>query len=437
MKYSYHKGILWLFIYTILALLPLFLALWGDLPEYRNFWMELGVALGFIGLGMLALQCVFTGRFIQIAPDYGMDNVLQYHREAGIIAFIFVLAHPLIILITNPEFLYYFDPGINAPRAIGLSIATFALILVFTSSMWRNAFGLSYEKWRLLHGFLSFTIVVIGAGHAIQVAHYLSPLWKQASILALSGASAYLIIHTRIVRPWLNKKKPYKVIEVNTERCQCHTLVLEPAGNRSRLNFIPGQFVWITIGSTPFSMQQNPYSITSSSREKYISLTAKDLGDFSGSWKDIKPGTKAFLEGPYGSFTPKPDKNVFMVMGGIGFTPGMSMLRTFKDDNDKRKIILIYGNENWDEVLYREELEDLSQDIDLTTIHLLEKPPDKWDGETGFVTEELLSKYLPENPSDFAYYICGPKPIMDITEFSLRNLGVDWRLIYSERFEII
>jgi predicted ferric reductase len=184
-------------------------------------------------------------------------------------------------------------------------------------------------------------------------------------------------------------------------------------------------------------MQQNPYSIASSSRDKYISLTAKDLGDFSGSWKNIKPGTKAFLEGPYGSFTPKPDKNVFMVMGGIGITPGMSMLRTFKDDNDRRKIILIYGNENWDEVLYREELEDLSKDIDLTIVHLLEKPPDEWDGETGFVTQELLSEYLPDNPSDFAYYICGPKPIMDITEVSLRNLGIDWRLIYSERFEII
>jgi predicted ferric reductase len=436
MKYSYHKGFQWLSIYIILALLPLFLAIWGDLPEYRDFWLELGVAFGFIGLGMLALQCVFTGRFIQIAPDYGMDNVLQYHREAGIIAFIFVLAHPVIILITHPEFLYYFDPRINAPRAISLSFATIALILVFASSMWRNTFGLNYEKWRLLHGFLSFSIVVIGAGHAIQVAHYLSPLWKQASILALSGASAYLIIHTRIVRPWLNRKKPYRVVEVRTERCQCQTLVLKPEGFR-RMNFITGQFVWITIGSTPFSMQQNPYSIASSSRDKYISLTAKDLGDFSGSWKNIKPGTKAFLEGPFGSFTPKPDKNVFMVMGGIGVTPGMSMLRTFKDDNDGRKVILIYGNENWDEVLYRDELEELSKDIDLTTIHLLEEPPDDWVGETGYVTQELLSKYLPDNPSEFTYYICGPKPIMDITEISLRNLGIDWRLIYSERFEII
>jgi predicted ferric reductase len=436
MKYSYRKGFLWLLIYIFLALLPLFLAMWGDLPEYRNFWMELGVALGFIGLGMLALQCVFSGRFIQIAPDFGMDNVLQYHREAGIIAFVFILAHPAIILTTNPEFLYYFDPRINAPRAIGLSFVTIALILVFTSSIWRNTFNLSYEKWRLLHGFLSFTIVVIGAGHAIQVAHYLSPLWKQVSILALSGASAYLIIHSRIVRPWLNKKKPYKVLEVRTERCQCHTLVLEPEGNQ-RLDFISGQFIWITVDSTPFSMQQNPYSVASSSRDKFISLTAKDLGDFSGSWSNIKPGTKAFLEGPYGSFTPKPDKNVFMVMGGIGITPGMSMLRTFKDDNDRRKVILIYGNENWEEVLYREELEYLSRDIDLTIVHLLEKPPDEWDGETGFVTQELLSEYLPDNPADFTYYICGPKPIMDIAEVSLRNLGIDWRLIYTERFEII
>ncbi len=60
------------------------------------------------------------------------------------------------------------------------------------------------------------------------------------------------------------------------------------------------------------------------------------------------PGTKAFLEGPFGSFIPKPGSNIFLIMGGIGVTPAMSMLRTMRDDNDKRKAILIYGNKNWD-----------------------------------------------------------------------------------------
>jgi predicted ferric reductase len=436
MKYTYSKGFLWIGIYFILALLPLFLAVWGEMPPYRDFWMELGVGLGFVGLGMLALQCLFTGRFIQVAPGYGMDNILQYHRDAGIIAFVFVLAHPVIILISNPEFLYYFDPTINAPRALGLIVATIALVLILTSSLWRKRLGLNYENWRILHGSLSFIIVIIGAGHAFQVAHYLDPVWKQAAIIILSGAFAYLVLHTRIVRPWLNRKKPYRIKEVRTEPCECYTLVLEPVGNH-RINFISGQFIWITIGNTPFSLQQHPFSIASSARDKNISLTAKVLGDFTSGWKDIKPGTRAFIEGPFGSFTPKPDKNIFMIMGGIGMTPAMSMLRTMKDDGDRRQVILIYGNNTLEEILYREELEVLSRELNLRVIHLIAEPPEEWEGESGFVTQELLQKYMPENPADFAWFICGPKPIMDISEISLRNLGIDWRQIYSERFEII
>lgn len=70
-------------------------------------------------------------------------------------------------------------------------------------------------------------------------------------------------------------------------------------------------------------------------------------------------------------------------------------------------------------------------------IHLLEKPPENWEGESGLVSIELLKKYLPENPEHFMYFICGPKPLMDISELALRDLGIDWRLIYTERFEII
>jgi predicted ferric reductase len=436
MKYSYSKGFLWIGIYMLLALLPLILAVVGNTPPYRDFWMELGVGLGFAGLGMLAVQCFFSGRFIQVAPGYGMDNILQYHRDAGIIAFIFVMAHPVIILLSNPEFISYFDPTVNAPRAIGLIIVTISLFLILSSSLWRERMGLNYENWRILHGSLSFIIVIIGAGHAFQVAHYLDPLWKQVAILILSGAFAYLVLHTRIVRPWLNREKPYRVKEVRREPCECYTLVLEPVGHK-RIDFISGQFIWITIGNSPFSLQQHPFSIASSARDKNISLTAKVLGDFTSSWKNIKPGTRAFIEGPFGSFTLKPDKNIFMIMGGIGMTPAMSMLRTMKDDGDRREAILIYGNNTLEEILYREELETLSSELNLRVIHLIAEPPDNWKGESGFVTQELLEKYMPGNPADFAWFICGPKPIMDISEIALRNLGIDWRLIYSERFEII
>ena len=436
MKYTYRRGFLWLTIYILLALVPLAIAMSGTIPEYRSFWVELGVALGFIGLAMFGLQFLFSGRFKKIAPSFGMDNIIQYHREIGIVAFLFILAHPATLLISNPGFLSYFDPRVNAMRAIALSFVTLAIIFILITSLWRTAFKLNYEKWRLVHGLLALSIVFIGTTHSIQVSHYLNPFWKKASIVTLMGASMYLMVHTRIVRPWKNRKKPYKVVDVKPERGQCWTITLEPIGHRI-MRYACGQFTWITINESPFSLQQHPFSIASSVKDITISLTAKELGDFTSTWGQIKPGTKVFLEGPFGSFTPMPEKNLFLVMGGIGITPAMSMLRTMRDTNDSREAILIYGNNKWEDVTFREELEEISQKINLKVVHILSEPSNDWKGETGYVDQELLEKHLPKKPDDFMYFICGPMPLMDVTEISLRNLGIDWRTIYTERFEIV
>lgn len=436
MRYTYRRGFLWIFIYILLALVPLGIALAGNVPEYRSFWIEVGVALGFTGLGMFGLQFLYSGRFRWVAPTYGMDNILQYHKEVGIISVLFVLAHPITLILTKPEYLSYYDPGVNLLRAIALLFVTPAVILIIASSLWRISFGLDYEKWRLVHGFLALAIVFIGIVHSIQVGHYLDPLWKKISIAALLGSCMYLVIHTRIVRPWLNRKKPYKIIDVKAEDGASYSLTLEAKGHK-RLNFISGQFAWITVGPTPFSLQQHPFSIASSAVDKTISFTAKETGDFTSSWKNIKPGTEAYLEGPFGSFTPEDDSNLFLIMGGIGVTPGMSMLRTMRDRKDPRHAILLYANVAWDEATFHEELEALSREINLKVVHILEEPPENWEGEKGLVNQELLEKYLPDEPNNYMYFICGPGPLMDISEISLRNLGIDWRRIYSERFEIV
>ncbi|MDQ3192075.1 MAG: ferric reductase-like transmembrane domain-containing protein [Bacteroidota bacterium] len=436
MKYTYQRGFLWLLIYTLLSLTLLSIAMSGTIPEHRSFWIELGVAFGFIGLAMFGLQFLFTGRFKKIAPTFGMDNIIQFHREVGIVAFIFVLAHPVTLLLANPDFLIYFDPNANAMRAIALSFVSIAIILLISTSLWRVSFGLDYEKWRLIHGLLALSIVFIGIVHSIQVSHYLEPLWKKASIAILMGVSMYLVFHTRLVRPWKNRKKPYKIIEVKQERGKCWTIVLEPIGHK-KMRYVCGQFTWITINSTPFSLQQHPFSIASSVSDQTISLTTKELGDFTSSWKNIQPGSKAYLEGPFGSFTPEVNKHLFLVMGGIGITPAMSMLRTMRDTKDPRKVILIYGNNNWEDVTFREELEEISKSINLQLIHLLTQAPKDWKGETGKVDQAFLKKYLPERPDDYMYFICGPKPLMDIAEISFRNLGISWKNIYSERFEIV
>jgi predicted ferric reductase len=436
MRYTYKKGFLWLFVFFVLTCVPLFIAISGKVPVHRGFWTEFGVALGFIGLGMFAIQFLFSGRFGFIAPTYGMDNIIQFHREAGIIAFLFVLAHPVIIILSDSFFLSYLDPEVDMVRAIALYFLTIIIILLVVTSIWRVSFSLSYEVWRLLHGIFGVFVIIGGLGHALLVSHYLNSLWQQAAMVAFIGMMAYLLVHTRVVRPWLIKRKPYRVVDVKEERNNSYTMILE-SEYHEKMFFIPGQFAWITLGDTPFQLQQHPFSFASSGLSNKISFTAKELGDFTGTWKDVKPGTKAFLEGPFGSFTPEPDTHLFLIMGGIGITPAMSMLRTMKDNKDPRKAILIYGNKNFEDIIFREELGELSEKINLKVVHVLEEPDDKWKGEEGFVDEALLRKYLSVEKEKYMYFICGPKPLMDTAEISLRNLEVDWRLIYTERFEIV
>jgi ferredoxin-NADP reductase len=49
----------------------------------------------------------------------------------------------------------------------------------------------------------------------------------------------------------------------------------------------------------------------------------------------------------------------------------------------------------------------------------------------------MLARYLPPNKNEFEYLSCGPIPLMDVAESSLRELGVSWQNIVSERFKIV
>lgn len=436
MRYTLKNGLFWIIIYILLGLIPMGIAIAGDIPEFRTFWIEFGVALGFISLSMFALQFLFSGRIKQIAPRFGKDNIINFHREIGITAFFLILAHPIILIFAEPEFISYFDPRVNLMRAIALSVATVSIILITVTSIWRISFKLEYEYWRLLHGLLAMAIVFIGIVHAIQVSHYLEPLWKKISLATLMGGALYLVIHTRFMRPWKISKKPYQVTEVKKEIGNSWSLTIKPEG-RHRMNFMPGQFAWLTLGPSPFSLQQHPFTIASSARDETITFTAKEEGDFTSKWEDIIPETRAWLEGPFGSFYPYKEMNLFLIMGGIGITPAMSMLRTMRDDNDPRKAILIYANTDWNEVTFREELRALTRQINLKVIHVLEEPPEYWQEEEGLVSKALIEKYLPEAPHEYMYFLCGPEPMMDIAGIALYDLRIKWNHIYMERFQIV
>jgi predicted ferric reductase len=435
-KYSLTTAISWLSIHLVLSSGLLLLAWVGERPLHRGLLVETGVALGFLGLALMGLQALFGGRFRWVAPSFGMDNILQYHREIGLVATAFVLAHPIVLITADTSYLAFYDPRVNAMRAIALVFVTLAVPAITLTSLFRVRFGLSYEHWRLLHGLLGMAIVFIGIVHSLQVGHYMAPLWKKILLAGSMGVCLYLVVHSRLVRPWRGRGLPYRITRVAPERGQAWTLHLEPEEGRP-MRFIPGQFLWITIGPSPFALQQHPFSITASARSRELTLTAKELGDHTSSWKNIPTGTPAFVEGPYGSFTPLAGHHLFLIMGGIGITPAMSILRTMRDDGDPRQAVLLYANQDADEITFKEELDELAGTLRLTVVHVLETRATGDPGITGRIDADLIAKHLPSDHSHWAFLICGPGPLMDVAETALRNLGVDWRNIYTERFEVV
>ncbi|SEA59977.1 ferredoxin reductase family protein [Alkalimonas amylolytica] len=439
MRIHYQTLAAWIGVYFLLTLLPMALALAFERPPVRAFAIELGVLLGLLGLGVLAMQLVISGRHPWFARGIGQDNLLQFHRQMGIFAWLLVLAHPATLLSAEPAFLDYLHPGDEPLRAFFLSATLIATTLLIVTSLWRVGMKLQYEWWRALHGLLAFFVVSTGIGHALMVSNYTAGWPVRIALTVAVGAALLLLIDARLLRPWRLKTKPWLVTKADAIDGDATRLVLQ-ADNHQGIQFKPGQYVWITLGDSPFSLQQHPFSIHSNADSPTrLEFTVKHAGDFTNSISAIKAGSRAWVEGPYGVFTLdlSNDRDTIMVVGGVGITPIMSMLRSCATAHSRKKLLLLYANENRASVLFWDELIKLSEHLDLKVVHVLKEPPEDWDEEQGFIDDKLLTKYIKNARSQTDYYVCGPPPLMNGVESALRKRDVPLQHIFSERFNLV
>lgn len=432
-------AIAWLAFYGCAIILPILLFRLGNIPPARTFWIEFGVLLGFGLFLMLSVQFALTARFHWIGRPFGSDMILQMHRHVGILLVLFFFGHPLILLVAEPKFLEFLDPRVNALRTIFLCIATIAMALLIILSVWRKPVGLNYEWWRLSHSGLAVVVLSIGMVHAWQVEHYVAGWGKQTLLVAIGGGALGLLVNLRVWRPYRMRQHPYRITEIIEERGESSTVVLAPVGHRG-LVFRSGQYAWLTLGDSPFALQQNPFSFSSSEHAapQRLEFTAKKLGDFSERLVESSVGDTAFIEGPYGYFYLEDDApGAVFVMGGIGITPAISMLRSLRDQSDSRPVLLFYGNSNWQEVAFRRELKQLEDEINLQVIHVINEPETDWTGETGYIDLNLLERTLGVKERSFQFFVCGPAPLMDTVEKALLQMQIPLHQIRAERFTLV
>jgi predicted ferric reductase len=344
-----------------------------------------------------------------------------------------VVGHVVVLLLARPGYIAFFDPRVNLPRAGALVLVLVALATLMGLTFLRKRLRLRYEWWRLIHGLLALLIMLIAVAHVLMVGRYVSTFWKQSLWVGLTAGAMGLLLYPRLVRPWLARKQPYKVTGVTREDSDIWTLALEADGHAG-LEFRAGQFAWLTLGDTPFTLQQHPFTFASSAATRgSYSFTIKELGDFTRTIGNVKPGTRAWLEGPFGGLGVDAEaESVVLIAGGIGITPMLSILRTMRDRGDTRPATLIYGAPDAGSLLFREELESLPIEF----VPVLEQAEPGFEAETGQISEELLMRRLPPDTPRTEYLVCGPPPMMDAVERALVKFGVPVRRRLAERFDI-
>ena len=433
------RGAVWILVYLLFILTPLFALLAGSHPPTRDFWTEFSVALGYSGLAMMGLQFGLTARFRYVTEPWGEDVIYHFHRQISLIAVGLVIAHPLILVAVKPELLAPSNM-LEAPLSAHLALLSiFSVIALVVTALWRAALNLKYETWHLTHIVLAVVAITAGVVHMVGSSFYLVDPWKQSLWIGLTIFWIGLLLYVRIVKPLFMLRRPYRVSEVRQERGDTTTLVMQPDGHPG-FHFNPGQFGWLMVWGSPFKITGHPFSFSSSAAAKggRVEMSIRNLGDFTKEIQRVPVGKRVYLDGPYGAFTiGNPADMHVLIAGGVGVTPMMSMIRTLADRGDKRPVILLYGSKDRESITFCEELEVLKARLDLTVVHVLANPPAGWTGEQGFINAEMFKRHLPPPYSDHEYFICGPGVMMDAIEKALGEMGVPMAKYHSERYSFV
>src|SRR6476620_12681696 len=180
------RGAVWLILYLLFILAPLFALLAGTLPPTRDFWTEFSVAIGYSGLAIMGLQFGLTARFRHVTEPWGEDVIYHFHRKISLIAVALVVAHPIILFVIRPELLALLN-SIRAPwRARFAALSTYSLIALVVMALWRTQLRIRYETWHLSHIVLAVIAVTAGLLHMLGWSFYLADPWKQALWIGLT-----------------------------------------------------------------------------------------------------------------------------------------------------------------------------------------------------------------------------------------------------------
>jgi ferredoxin-NADP reductase len=204
-----------------------------------------------------------------------------------------------------------------------------------------------------------------------------------------------------------------------------------------------GQFVNFTLLSPAnLDLEGNTrtLSIASAPHEQQLMVAMRSRSTvFKRTLHSLPVGTELLLQGPYGSMTlPRNTwRPAILLAGGIGITPFRSQIWNAAQSQLPREIRLFYSVRVPEEAAFLKGLQEMERYNKryklICTVTQREKSETPWPGETGRISIQMFSKWIPDLTVPI-YYIAGPPRMVTGVRQLLLNSGVGDENIRAEEF---
>ena len=219
----------------------------------------------------------------------------------------------------------------------------------------------------------------------------------------------------------------------------------QPSGNP--IQYKSGQFLTL-IATVNGKEVRRSYSLcTSPFVDSDLAVTVKRVeGGLLSNWlaDHLKPGARVRVMEPMGQFTTEyaadRKRHLIMFAGGSGITPMMSIIKSILHKEPNSIVSLIYCNRDIDSIIFKESLDEMQTNDEgrLHVIHVLDNAPMNWQGYSGLLNHEMLTKLFERIPDwgidNTTYLMCGPEGMMKNVDSLLAMRHIPREKIFKESF---
>lgn len=384
------------------------------------------------GSYLLMVMVLLMSRFPPLERALGQPRLVYLHRRLAAWPIVLIIIHVVFVTLGYAAtshhgflsqialFLRSYNNMFEALVGLGvLLFATFVSVPVV-----RRLFD--YESWWAIHLSL-YGALVLSFPHQIStgvmfLSHPLSKyLWTSMWI-----ASLVVLVYSRVVTTaLLNLRLRLKVQSVTQISPTIYAITLT-GSNLSRLRVSGGQFFQWRFAVPGLMLHPHPYSLSALPKPPYLRLTVKDSGEHSGALARLSPGTRVFIEGPYGALTHhhRQTDSVTLIAAGVGVTP----LRAMLDDlPSKVDLTMVVRAPSSAEIPH---LAELKSHLDSRGAVF---SPILGSRHNAPMTPETLLRAAP-NIARGDVFLCGPPSFTEQVVSSLHALGVPDSNIHHEMF---